>query len=95
MTVKLRYKKPNGDKSILLEQVIKKETVSLKNSSQNFKWSAAVAGFGMLLRDSDFKDGLKYKEVIALARSAKGTDDQGYRSELIKLMETVELLVED
>ncbi|GAB5527214.1 MAG: VWA domain-containing protein [Roseivirga sp.] len=95
MTVKLRYKKPDGDKSILLEQVVKKETVSLTRSSQNLKWSAAVAGFGMLLRDSDFKGELKYRDVIALARSAKGADDQGYRSELIKLMETAELLVED
>lgn len=95
MTVKLRYKKPDGDKSILLEQVIKKQSVSLTKSSQNLKWSAAVAGFGMLLRDSDFKGELKYQDVIALARSAKGADDQGYRSELIKLMETAELLVED
>lgn len=95
MTVKLRYKKPDGDKSILLEQVIKKESVSLTRSSQNLKWSAAVAGFGMLLRDSDFKGDLKYQDVIALARSAKGADDQGYRSELIKLMETAELLIED
>lgn len=95
MTVKLRYKKPDGDKSILLEQVIKKESVSLTKSSQNLKWSAAVAGFGMLLRDSDFKGELNYKDVIALARSAKGADDQGYRSELIKLMETAELLAED
>lgn len=95
MTVKLRYKKPDGDKSILLEQVIKKESVSLTKSSRNLKWSAAVAGFGMLLRDSDFKGELNYKDVIALARSAKGTDDQGYRSELIKLMETAELLAED
>ncbi len=95
MTMKLRYKKPDGDKSILLEQVIKKQSVSLTKSSQNLKWSAAVAGFGMLLRDSDFKGDLKYQDVIALARSAKGADDQGYRSELIKLMETAELLVED
>ncbi|MCL4144443.1 UNVERIFIED_CONTAM: hypothetical protein GTU68_009512, partial [Idotea baltica] len=54
MTVKLRYKKPDGDKSILLEQVIRKKSVSLEKSSLNLRWSAAVAGFGMLLRDSDF-----------------------------------------
>ncbi|MCE7990380.1 MAG: DUF3520 domain-containing protein [Roseivirga sp.] len=95
MTVKLRYKKPDGDKSILLEQVVKKQSVSLTKSSRNLKWSAAVAGFGMLLRGSDFKGDLEYKDVIALARSAKGADDQGYRSELIKLMETAELLGED
>lgn len=95
MTVKLRYKKPDGRKSILLEQVIQKQSVALSQSSNNFKWSAAVAGFGMLLRDSDFKGDLTYSDVIALARSAKGTDFQGYRSELIKLMETVELLAQN
>ncbi len=95
MTVKLRYKKPDGDKSILLEQVIRKESVSLSRSSLNLKWSAAVAGFGMLLRDSDYKGDLKYKDVIALARSAKGADDQGYRSEFIKLIETAELLTDE
>ncbi len=92
MTVKLRYKKPKGRKSILLEQVIRRESVSLVQSSNNFKWSAAVAGFGMLLRDSDYKNDLNYKQVIALARSGRGDDEQGYRSELIKLMETAELL---
>lgn len=95
MTVKLRYKKPDGDKSILLEQVIRKESVSLSRSSLNLKWSAAVAGFGMLLRDSDYKGDLKYKDLIALARSAKGADDQGYRSEFIKLIETAELLTDE
>jgi Ca-activated chloride channel family protein len=95
MTVKLRYKKPDGDKSILLEQVIKTGVVSLDKSSENFRWSAAVAGFGMLLRDSEFKNDLKYKDVIALARSARGADEQGYRSELIKLIETAELLAQN
>ncbi len=95
MTVKLRYKKPDSDKSILLEEVIRKESVSLSRSSLNLKWSAAVAGFGMLLRDSDYKGDLKYKDVIALARSAKGADDQGYRSEFIKLIETAELLTDE
>ena len=95
MTVKLRYKKPDGDKSILLSQVIKKGSVGLNKASNNFKWSAAVAGFGMLLRDSDYKEALSYKEVVALARSARGDDEQGYRSELIKLMETAELLAQE
>ena len=95
MTVKLRYKKPKGRKSILLEQVIEKQSVEFSQSSNNFKWAAAVAGFGMLLRDSDFKADLNYAEVISLARSARGADDQGYRSELIKLMETVELLAQN
>ena len=95
MTVKLRYKKPDGDKSILLSEVIKKGQRSLESTSNNFQWSAAVAGFGMLLRDSDYKGELVYKDMITLARKAKGADLEGYRSELIKLMEAAELLTDD
>lgn len=95
MTVKLRYKQPDGNKSTLLTEVIKKGAISLDRSSNNFKWSAAVAGFGMLLRDSDYKADLTYQDMIALARSARGADEQGYRSELIKLMEAAELLADN
>lgn len=95
MTVKLRYKKPDGDKSILLSEVIKKEQLSLDRTSNNFQWSAAVAGFGMLLRNSDYKGDLAYKDMIDLARKAKGADNEGYRSELIKLMEAAELLTDE
>lgn len=94
MTVKLRYKKPDGDKSILLDTVIKNESIDLDRTSNNFRWSAAVAGFGMLLRDSDYKNDLSFSEVIRLAKSAKGKDDEGYRAELIKLIEMAELLDE-
>ncbi|PIQ49301.1 MAG: hypothetical protein COW03_05755 [Cytophagales bacterium CG12_big_fil_rev_8_21_14_0_65_40_12] len=91
MTVKLRYKKPDGKESILLEQVIKNETLSLSATSDNFRWSAAVAGFGMLLRDSDYKNDLTYNAVIRLAKAAKGKDEEGYRAEFIKLVQMVEL----
>ncbi len=94
MTVKLRYKKPDEDRSIYLDTVIKNESLSLKETSDNFRWSAAVAGFGMLLRDSDYKNDMSFSEVIRLAKSAKGKDDEGYRAELIKLIEMAELLRE-
>ncbi len=94
MTVKLRYKQPDGDKSTLLTEVIKKGAKSLASTSNNFQWSAAVAGFGMLLRDSDYTHEMTFQDMIELARKAKGTDDEGYRSELIKLMETAELLTD-
>lgn len=95
MTVKLRYKQPDGEKSVLLSEVIKKGSVDLDRTSLNFRWSAAVAGFGMLLRGSDYCGEMKYKDMIKLARKARGADDQGYRSELIKLMEAAELLSAD
>ncbi len=90
MTVKLRYKDPDGDKSKLISEVIKNK-VSDK-SSENFNWSAAVASFGMILRDSEFKGDASYPEVIKLAQSAKGEDTEGYRIELIKLIKSGQLL---
>jgi len=92
MTVKLRYKKPDKSKSIYLDTVIKNESVTFKTASENFRWSAAVASFGMLLRDSDYKNELSFKDVIRLAKGAKGSDDDGYRAEFIRLVETAELL---
>tara|TARA_R110000796_G_scaffold252645_2_gene390252 strand:+ start:124753 stop:126639 length:1887 start_codon:yes stop_codon:yes gene_type:complete len=92
MTVKLRYKKPDGDTSILLQQVIKNESVKLSNSSENFRWSAAVAGFGMMLRNSEYKNDLTFNAVIELAKGAKGLDQEGYRAEFIRLVEMAELL---
>ncbi|MBO3700546.1 VWA domain-containing protein [Roseivirga sp. E12] len=94
MTVKLRYKKPDEDKSIYLDTVVKNDVMKIGKTSNNFRWSAAVAGFGMLLRDSDYSNGLKFDAVIRLAKAAKGEDEEGYRAELIKLVEMAELLGE-
>ncbi|MCP4459781.1 MAG: DUF3520 domain-containing protein [Cytophagales bacterium] len=84
LTVKFRYKAPDGEKSKLITQTIKKGT---KNASSNLKWATAVAGFGMMLRDSEFKGNLNYQNVIELARSSKGEDKFGYRAEFIQLVE--------
>lgn len=90
MTVKLRYKQPDEDKSIYLDTVIKNK---LNNYlSNNFNWSAAVASFGMLMRESDYINEFQYSDAIQLAKRSKGTDGNGYRAEMIKLMETAELL---
>jgi Ca-activated chloride channel family protein len=58
-----------------------------RQTSDNFRFSAAVAGFGMLLRDSEFKGSMTYNSVLSLARGAKGRDDDGYRAEFIRLVE--------
>lgn len=91
MTVKLRYKKPDEDTSIYLDTVIKNKSVTLNRTSENFRWSAAVAGFGMLLRGTDYA-ALDYDEVIEMAKNAKGADEFGYRAEMIKLAEMAQLL---
>ncbi len=88
MTLKLRYKSPDGNNSKLITTTILDNNKDWKNSSDNFRWSAAVAGFGMLLRESDFSQKVDIASVIKLAKGAKGDDDEGYRSEFIRLVES-------
>ena len=91
-TVKFRYKKPDGKKSILLQEVIPYENNYVNDMSENFRFSAAVAGFGMLLRNSEHKGDATYKSIINLAKNSKGNDAEGYRSEFIQLIKLAEHL---
>ncbi|MEP1034549.1 von Willebrand factor type A domain-containing protein [Ekhidna sp.] len=84
LTVKFRYKEPDGNKSKLITQVVQNQ---IRKSSNNLDWSMAVAGFGMLLRDSEYKGDLRYADVLRMARSSKGEDAFGYRSEFIELVD--------
>jgi Ca-activated chloride channel homolog len=88
MTIKLRYKKPDGDVSNLIVHTVTDDTETLNNSSDNFRFSAAVAEFGMLLRNSAYKQKGNFQQVITLARSSKGKDINGYRKEFIELVES-------
>ena len=92
MTVKLRYKTPNGDQSKLIVQGLKDKDIPLAKTSGNFRWSAAVAAFGMQLVDSDFKGEITYPEILSLARSAQGADEEGYRAEFIRMIQSSKLL---
>ena len=85
LTVKLRYKAPQGSTSRLLDRVVRQETGS---PSADFRFAAAVAAFGMLLRDSEYKGQASYSGVLAAARGARGEDREGYRAEFIRLVET-------
>ncbi|MDO5665361.1 MAG: von Willebrand factor type A domain-containing protein [Bacteroidia bacterium] len=91
LTVKLRYKKPNEDVSKKLEVSMLANKVNL-NVSQDFNFAMAVAMFGQLLRDSDFKGDATYSNVIELARKGLDNDPNGYRREFIRLAEAVEQL---
>jgi len=93
LTVKFRYKKPDGVKSKLIVQHLKDNSVELNNASDNFKWSSAVAEFGMLLRDSKHKSQANYAQVLSLAKGSKGNDSNGYRAEFIRLVEMCEMQV--
>ncbi|AEV98407.1 hypothetical protein A4D02_22355 [Niastella koreensis] len=86
MTIKLRYKKPDGDVSKLIVHPVMDAHLALDKTSDNFRFSAAVASFGMLLRNSEFKQNASYQQVIDLAKGAKGEDENGYRQEFIGLV---------
>ncbi len=88
MTLKLRYKAPDGNKSKLITTPVMDKNKHWENTSDNFRWSAAVAEFGMILRESEFSQDADIPSVIKLAKGAKGDDDEGYRSEFIRLVET-------
>jgi Ca-activated chloride channel family protein len=94
MTVKLRYKEPTGHSSKLISMSLKDERRSPDQTSDNFRWSATVAAFGMLLRNSEFKGETDYDQLLALARGAKGGDPNGYRAELIRLIQSSRYLSE-
>lgn len=88
LTVKFRYKEPDGDVSKLIVKTVKDENNSILYASEDLKFSAAVALFGMQLRKSKFINTKKIDDVIALAEAGKGTDKDGYRSEFIRLVKS-------
>lgn len=90
MTIKFRYKEPDGSVSKLITQTLSSQPQA--KTSNNLTFSAAVAEFGMLLRDSKFKGSSNYKDILSMAKSSKGSDEDGYRAEFIRLVEMCELL---
>ena len=92
MTVKLRYKRPDGDKSTLIVHPLRDRDTALGKTSANFRFSAAVAGFGMLLRKSKFAGGATFADLRSLAKGSTGEDAFGYRGEFVRLVEKAELL---
>lgn len=95
MTIKFRYKKPDGDVSKLIVHPVTDNNVSLVNTSDNFRFAAAVAQFGMLLRHSAFAQQSSYNNVLSLANSAKGDDVEGYRKEFVELVQKAGSIVKN
>lgn len=87
-TVKFRYKKPDEDKSVEINQVIKNSDESIESASPDFKFASSVAWFGLVLRDSKLIDKKNLKSIETLAKDGKNKDEEGYRSEFIRLIET-------
>ncbi len=86
MTIKFRYKNPDGDKSMLIEKAVADRPLDLNATSANFRFVSAVAQFGMLLKDSEFKQQSSYSKAYSLALNAQGLDAEGYRAEFIQLV---------
>jgi Ca-activated chloride channel family protein len=89
LTIKVRYKKPDGITSMLLEKSVKNFGEEIEDASDNLRFAAAVAEFGMILRESEFKGSSTLESAAKLAGSARGNDEDGYRSEMIRLINTV------
>ncbi len=84
LTIKVRYKKPDGNTSMLYEKPVKDYINDMEDASDNLKFAAAVSEFGMILRNSEFKGSSTLDQVEKLARSARGDDEEGYRSEFMQ-----------
>ena len=85
LTVKLRYKAPNGNTSKLLEYPVE-ASVYQDRASDNLTFACAVAEFGMLLRDSEHKGSADFEQVMELAESCVGRDTDDYKKEFLELV---------
>ncbi|HEX3767654.1 MAG TPA: VWA domain-containing protein, partial [Puia sp.] len=86
MNIKFRYKTPDGEKSRLIEHALVYHTETADESSVNFRFVSAVAQFGMLLRNSAFKQQSSFDKAYAIAKNSLGKDSEGYRSEFLQLI---------
>lgn len=91
-TVKFRYKNPDSQKSKMQLAVVNDTPLLLALTSDDFRFASAVAEFGMLLRDSEYKQQADYQSLINRAKNAKAKDDEGYRAEFIRLAESARLI---
>jgi Ca-activated chloride channel family protein len=91
LTVKIRYKKPDGDKSVLMTSHVADAPTPIAKADADFRFAAAVAGFGMKLRASK-SAALDYATIIQLAKSGLGDDESGYRSEFLALVRKAETI---
>lgn len=89
MTVKVRYKKPNEDTSNLIVEKVEAEKTK---STNNLMFASAVAEFGMLLRESEFKGNATFADVLKRAKTSAGLDEYGYKADFIKMVEMGEML---
>ncbi len=92
MTVKLRYKQPDGNTSTKVEIPVKGKVLDLEDTSDNFRFSASIAEFGLIMRNSEYREDASMAQVISMAKGARGEDEEGYRSEFLNLVKLAETM---
>ena len=92
LTLKLRYKPIDSEKSTLLEHTLPDDVNNLQATSNDFRFSAAVAGFGLLLRQSKYKGQASYEQIEDIAKGSLGNDPNGDRAEFVRLVNQARLL---
>lgn len=90
-TIKFRYKKPDGDKSIEMVEIIDNKLQAFDTVSGDFKFTTAVAWFGLKLRDSKLIENKSSDDIKNLAKQGLQNDSEGYRAEFIRLIENTRL----
>ncbi|WP_273214631.1 YfbK domain-containing protein [Runella zeae] len=86
LTIKLRYKKPESEVSRLFQTGVSNRPIAFQKASADFRFAAAVAEWGLLLRNSDFKGNANHEQIIEIAQKALSHDGEGYRAEFVRLV---------
>ncbi len=92
VTIKFRYKQSGSEASKMSLVTVKDTPKEFNATTADFRFASAVAEFGMLLRDSQFKQQSTFDQAISIAKAAKGEDQEGYRSEFVRLVESAKLM---
>jgi Ca-activated chloride channel family protein len=92
LTIKFRYKQNGSEASKMSLVTVKDIPKDFRATTADFRFASAVAEFGMLLRDSQFKQQSTFDQAINIAKAAKGEDQEGYRSEFVRLAESAKLM---
>lgn len=88
--LRLRFKPNTGGKSKKITVPVGTEYIPENMTSNDLRWSAAVAEFAMLLRGSEHKGEANWAHCLEMAKNARGSDANGYRAEMIGLVEAAQ-----
>jgi Ca-activated chloride channel family protein len=92
LNLRIRYKEPEGSESKLIDFPLVDRGQSFERASADFRFAAAVAEFGMMLRSSPHRGSSSWAATLSLARESRGADREGYREEFIRLVQLCEQL---